>query len=99
MRRNWNPRLTHAVQILTAITVLLQLSCVREAPQPKSQLSQQQAAESVAAKPPESGSDVLTSPQRPWAILYAFAQEGELLRKAALIQKDTVWAGRSVACG
>jgi adenosylhomocysteine nucleosidase len=99
MRRNWSPCLTHVVQILAVIAVLLQFSCLRETPQPKSQPSQQQASESVAAKPPASGSDILSSSQQPWAILYAFAQEGELLRKAAFIKKDTVWAGRSVAYG
>jgi adenosylhomocysteine nucleosidase len=99
MRRIWNSNVTHFARILTAATIVLHLSCVREAPQSKSQPPQQQASESVAAKPPESGSDILNSSQQPWAILYAFAPEGELLRKAAFIKKDTVWAGRSVAYG
>ena len=90
MRRIWQSRMTSLVQILTVTALASCSSCVREAPKPKSP---------SAAKPPASEPQTPASSQRPWAVLYAFAPEGEQLRKAASIKKDTVWAGRSIAFG
>jgi adenosylhomocysteine nucleosidase len=91
MRRTWSNRLIRTVQILTAIFIVLNLACVREKPQPAGQSAETNAASTQSAP--------ATTAQQPWAILYAFAPEGELLRKAVLIQKDTVWAGRSIVYG
>lgn len=99
MRRFWTTNMTRVARILTALTLILVWSCVRESPQTKTQTAQKSPAESVAANPPGSEPGTMVSSDRPWAILYAFPPEGEQLRKAALVKKDTVWAGRSIMFG
>ncbi|MBI5868684.1 MAG: 5'-methylthioadenosine/S-adenosylhomocysteine nucleosidase [candidate division Zixibacteria bacterium] len=91
--------MTQIPRILTALALILMISCVREAPKTKSQTAQSSPAESVVASPPAAAQEVEASSERPWAILYAFPPEGEQLRKAALVKKDTVWAGRSIVFG
>ncbi len=91
--------MTQIPRIPTALALILMLSCVREAPKTRTQTAQSSPAESVSAKPAAAESGGQASAERPWAILYAFPPEGEQLRKAALVKKDTVWAGRSIVFG
>jgi len=89
MRRSWQFRVPCLIQILTLTGVLLFSSCVREAPAPESTST---ANSQAAGRQPDAS-------LQPCAVMYAFAPEGELLRKAASIKHDTVWAGRAIAVG